>query len=287
MRCDLHVHTIHSGMCTIPVLNRVCRECYNDPEQTYSTLKRRGMDLVTITDHDSIGAADCLSKYPDFFLSEEVTCRLPSRTEIHVGVYDITERDHFELQSRRSDFERLLAYLRERELFFSINHAFSALTGRRELEDFELFAAAFPAAEVLNGAMPARSNACALRWGRSQGKTAIAGSDSHALRGVGRTYTEIRGACDKADFLAGLRRGQTRVAGESGSWLKLTCDVLEIVGAMAAENPATRCLVPLAAAVPVVTLANLVREWLFSEHWMARVSVASARRVEAAEYTRA
>jgi len=63
------VHTIHSGMCTVPLLSRICRESYNDPLEVYTTLKRRGMDLVTITDHDSIDAAETLRRYPDFFLS--------------------------------------------------------------------------------------------------------------------------------------------------------------------------------------------------------------------------
>ena len=38
MRCDLHVHTLHSGMCNIPVFQRFCRESYNEPEAVYHTL---------------------------------------------------------------------------------------------------------------------------------------------------------------------------------------------------------------------------------------------------------
>ncbi len=34
-------------MCTVPILNRVCRESYNEPLAVYELLKRRGMDLVT------------------------------------------------------------------------------------------------------------------------------------------------------------------------------------------------------------------------------------------------
>src|SRR5215467_6515959 len=131
MRCDLHVHTRHSGMCTIPVLRRICRESYNDPLAVYEKLKRLGMDLVTITDHDSIDAVEELRSKPDFFLSEEVSCRLPSGTRLHVGVYNITERDHIEIQRRREDFAALSAYLQEHDLFFSANHVFSSLTGRR------------------------------------------------------------------------------------------------------------------------------------------------------------
>lgn len=283
MRCDLHVHTTHSGMCTIPLLSRVCRESYNDPEETYEILKSRGMDLVTVTDHDSIGAVERLRNRPDFFLSEEVTCRMPSGTEIHVGVYDIADRDHVELQRRRSDFDSLIAYLREHSLFYSINHAFSALTGQRKLEDFHLFATMFPAAEVLNGAMPSRSNGCAMYWSQAHGRTAIAGSDAHSLSSLGRTFTEVPEARTREEFLAGLQHGRTRVAGESGAWWKLTRDVLQIGAAMAAETPATRVLLPLAAAVPFITLANLVREWLFAERWMTRVSLNAAPQTELVE----
>ena len=58
MKCDLHVHTVHSGMCTVPLLNRICRESYSSAQYVYETLKRCGMDLVTVTDHDSISARD-------------------------------------------------------------------------------------------------------------------------------------------------------------------------------------------------------------------------------------
>src|ERR1700683_4435445 len=103
MRCDLHVHTRHSGMCTVPVLRRVCRESYSEPEPVYDTLKRRGMDLVTVTDHDSIDAVETLRGRPDFFLSEEVSATSPDGTELHIGVYDIEERHHIEIQRRRED----------------------------------------------------------------------------------------------------------------------------------------------------------------------------------------
>src|SRR5580692_8680587 len=125
MRCDLHVHSIASGMFTVPGLDRICRESYNDPIEVYNGLKRLGMSIVTLTDHDSIDAAEVLRRYPDFFLSEEVTVRMPSGTEAHLGVYGMAERDHAEIQRRRKDFVSLLMYLTERKLFFSANHIFS------------------------------------------------------------------------------------------------------------------------------------------------------------------
>ena len=132
MRCDLHVHSIASGMFTVPGLNRICRESYTEPAEVYDRLKRMDMSIITITDHDAIDGAEILRRYPDFFLSEEVTVRMPSGTEMHLGVYGINERDHVEIQRRRNDFIALLMYLTERKVFFSANHVFSGLTGRRE-----------------------------------------------------------------------------------------------------------------------------------------------------------
>src|SRR5205823_3707518 len=106
-------------MCTTPVFNRICRESYNDPVDVYVRLKNKGMDLFTLTDHDSVAGADALGKYADFFVSEEVTCRMPSGTIVHIGVYDLTERQHVEIQRRRDDLFSLLAYLTEKRLLFS------------------------------------------------------------------------------------------------------------------------------------------------------------------------
>jgi len=40
------------------------RECYNTPQSVYDTAKRRGMDLVTVTDHDQINGALELAHRP-------------------------------------------------------------------------------------------------------------------------------------------------------------------------------------------------------------------------------
>ena len=207
MRCDLHIHSIASGMCDTPVFNRICRESYNQPEEVYSRVKQLGMSMVTLTDHDSIDSGEVLRKYPDFFLSEEATVQMPGGTQMHLGVYGITERDHVEIQRRRKDFISLMMYLTERKLFFSANHVFSGLTGRRLDEDFCWFASYVPAFETRNGEMWPKANENAARLASQLGKIAIGGSDSHTMAGVGRTYTEVPGARTVDEFLAGLRAG--------------------------------------------------------------------------------
>lgn len=272
MRCDLHVHTIHSGMCTVPLFNRICRESYNDPHEVYRLLKQRGMDLVTVTDHDSIDAVEPLRRYPDFFLSEEVTCRTSRGTELHVGVYDITEKNHVELARRRNDFPSFLAYCDEQRLLFSVNHVFSGLTGRRTTEDFEEFALRFPAVETRNGAMLEQANRKAQEFAQATRKAIVGGSDAHTLAGLGKTFTEVPGAKTLREYMSGLRRGHAKVIGESGDYSKLTKAVWSIGLHLMLERPWAAIFAPLLAVVPVVTLANLVMEITFAARWGNRVA---------------
>jgi predicted metal-dependent phosphoesterase TrpH len=230
-----------------------------------------------MTDHDSIDAAEALRRHPDFFLSEEVTCRMPSGTELHLGVYGIGERDHVEIQRRRTDFIALLMYLTERKLFFSVNHVFSGLTGRREEEDFRWVASYVPAFETRNGQMTAKANIGATRLAARLGKIGIAGSDSHAIGGVGLTYTEVPGARTVEEFFAGLRAGRGRVHGIHGDYGKLTADVFSIIGSLFDEKPWTLFLSPLAVLVPAFTAGHWLNEMRFCRKWSAAQEKKEAR----------
>ena len=254
----------------MPGLSRFCRESYNDPLALYNRLKQRGMDLVTVTDHDSIDAAEQLRQFPDFFLSEEVTCTMPSGTEIHAGVYGMEERDHTELQRRRDDVPRLLAYANERNLFVTINHVYSGLTGKRADEDFAIFARDFHGIETLNGQMLAHANRLAADFAVRYEKPQIAGSDSHSLIGAGCTYTEVPHGNGIQDFLAGMRRGQTIPRGASGNFFKLTGTVLNIGTSFIRSKPWAGPLGALMALVPAIILANHFQEMAFASHWGRR-----------------
>jgi predicted metal-dependent phosphoesterase TrpH len=257
-------------MCTVPLLKAVCRECYSEPEAVYRALCRKGMELVTVSDHDSIGAAETLSRYKNFFISEEVTCRMPSGNEVHVGVYDLTEKQHFRIQARRNDLPRLVAYLNEEKLFYSVNHAFSALTGRRSLVDFAWFESAFPGVEVRNGHVPERCNRLAEQMAVHTGRSMVGGSDAHTLSSLGSVCTRVPGARTREEFLDGLRCGQGQVLGTSGNVWRLTRDVLNIGAALMEEKPVARILAPLVMAVPVVSVLNYVVEDLLGRRWGSR-----------------
>lgn len=259
-------------MCDTPGLSRICKESYNDPAEVYHRCKRLGMSMVTLTDHDSIDAAEVLRKHSDFFISEEATVSLPTGTTMHLGVYGITERDHAEIQRRRNDFIALLMYLTERKIFFSANHLFSSLTGRRDAEDFNWLASYVPAFEVRNGQMWRGANEQAQQMATKLGKAGVAGSDSHTLAGVARTYTEVFGARTVEEFFTGLRNGRAVIHGQDGSFAKITLDIFSFAGGLLKEKPLAAALLPLTLFIPAITGFHWLNEIRFCKQWTARLA---------------
>jgi predicted metal-dependent phosphoesterase TrpH len=57
-RADLHCHSTASEESKLGVQRALgLPECATPPEEVYTLAKRRGMDFVTITDHDSIAVS--------------------------------------------------------------------------------------------------------------------------------------------------------------------------------------------------------------------------------------
>jgi predicted metal-dependent phosphoesterase TrpH len=291
LRCDLHVHSRHSGAATVPGLRHLVRECYAEPWEVRYAARERGMDLVTLTDHDSIAGALELAGLPDAFVSEEVTCLVPGGRELHLGVYDITETQHEALQARRRDLEALFAYAAEQRIPVCVNHPFSALTGRREDADLPLAFHGATHLEVRNGMMSALSNDYARAAGRRTRLAPCGGSDAHTLGSVARAFTCVR-ANDRAEFLAGLRAGLTFPAGRAGSYRRLTADVTRLAVLAGADNlkqaargqpgalarlAALVCLAPFAVFLPLVTAAIYADEQVFAWRHFRRFAGESAR----------
>ena len=239
MRADLHLHSYHSGYANhLTFLH--ARDCYSEPEAVYATAKARGMDLVTITDHDSIdGCLEFLERHPgadDFFISEEIECRVPGRSlKVHIGAYDIDERIHREVQSFRTSVFDTCAYLREQNVFLALNHPFFFLARQMACDAYlEALLPLVAAVEVRNGAMVEAHNLLVediVGRRRRDGHpvVAVAGSDSHTLAAVGTTYTEVPGRT-RQEFLANLRAGRTSVGGRHGGTVRVMREIYGVVG---------------------------------------------------------
>lgn len=216
-RIDLHCHSSRSveglfGMRFHPLL---------DPVQLYQLAKLRGMDYVTITDHDSIeGCVELLNQFgdlPDFIVGEEVSAVFPDDGMIvHVNVYDIDEEQHREIQRLRFNIFELVPYLRSTGKLFQLNHfTWNARHAPFSPERIEQLVDLFDVFEVINGTRTFVHNSLAWRVLEGEDKVFTAGSDSHTDQ-MGTTYTISYGETRSA-LLSSIRKGLTAVAGTFGS----------------------------------------------------------------------
>ncbi len=238
LRADLHVHSYFSGTAGHLRILR-CRDSYSSPLAVYRTAKKRGMDLVTITDHDSIdGCLELLNRHPveDFLIGEEVTTYVPEfGHRIHIGVYGITESQHRDIQKLRGDVRELVGYLRAQKVLFALNHFFHDFHKTEHLQQYMArMAELFDVFEEQNGSMQRVHNLFVsqlLQHLERQGKrlSRIGGSDSHTLRRIGRTYTVAQAARTKEEFLAAIRDGRTYVTGSHCNQWQLAGDIYGVV----------------------------------------------------------
>lgn len=221
-RVDLHCHSTASQLSRLGVQRSLgLPECATPPEEVYELARRRGMDFVTITDHDTIDGCMALVDRPDCFVSEELTARFAGEPQaVHILCYGITPGDHEWLQAHAGDVEACAAYLHEGEITCALAHPFydvaAPLTQRHRRRLAELF----PIWEVRNGSRAAELNMPAVIYVETHGSTGIGGSDDHAGVDIGRTYTEVPDASTPEEFLAHLRAGEATAGGEQGSAAK-------------------------------------------------------------------
>lgn len=219
VRADLHCHTRASnkpvnrwiGFLGVP-------ECYSPAEKVYEQARSRGMDLVAITDHDTIaGAMELVERgFEDVIVGQEVTTYFPEDgCKLHVLVWGLTpELDEQITQlGLRRDVYDLAAWVSQHHLAHALAHPLYSQNHRLTPEHLEKCALLFKGWEVLNGAhtgthratierflaslTPARvqklerKHGIRARWTRVWHKARTGGSDDHGLLNVGRTWTGI------------------------------------------------------------------------------------------------
>lgn len=236
-KADLHCHSVYSTFKYFRIANT--RDSYNRPEEVYRLAKERGMDFVTITDHDSIdGCLALLDRYPDledFFISEEVETWFPdTRQRIHINVFDIDEKQHEEIQRRRHNIYDLHEYLRQERIISSANHMFQNYRMRNSPRRyFEEMLRMFDIFEVKNGAMTSHHNRLvedlmAVVREKRGAVSLVAGSDAHTLGPLARVYT-VAEAASISEFLEKVRTGACFVWGNEMGFRTLLSDVYRMV----------------------------------------------------------
>ncbi len=221
-RVDLHCHSTASQVSRLGLQRAVgLPECATPPEEAYELAKRRGMDFVTITDHDTIAGALELADRPDVFVSEELTAWFRGEPQaVHVLCYDISPDDHEWLQAHSGDVEACAGYLREHDVVCALAHPYytvgAPLTARHRRRLVELF----DIWEVRNGSRARELNRPAAIYVATREGIGIGGSDDHAGVDIGRTWTETPAARTPAEFLAHVRAGDVAARGAQGSAAK-------------------------------------------------------------------
>jgi glycosyltransferase involved in cell wall biosynthesis/predicted metal-dependent phosphoesterase TrpH len=222
VRADMHCHSTASELAKLGIQRSVgLPECATPPEEVYELAKARGMDFVTITDHDTIAGCLELADRPDVFISEELTTWFAEEPQaVHVLCYGITPEDHEFLQAHARDLETCAAYLHEHEITCALAHPFFHVAAPLTPRHRRRLAQLFPIWEIRNGSRARELNLPAAVYIETHGGTGIGGSDDHAGVDIGRTYTETAPASSPEEFLAHVREGRATAAGSQGSAAK-------------------------------------------------------------------
>jgi predicted metal-dependent phosphoesterase TrpH len=227
LKVDTHVHTCHSGMTSLYPLSLIMRESYNTPEGVYRLAKARGMDLVAITDHDTISGALTIADRPDVIVGCEVTASFPNdKVDVHLNVLDITEPQFAEIDRLRENVADLLPYLKREGIFTSLNHVASGVNGQVTATHIAAMMPWIDALEVRNGSRLPSQNRTATVLAEACGKIGVAGSDAHTNFGLGETFIVADHATNKVEFMHALRMGRVRVEGRDGNYWRLASDTL-------------------------------------------------------------
>jgi predicted metal-dependent phosphoesterase TrpH len=229
VKLDTHVHTVFSGRTTIYPLSLIMNESYNSPEGVYRRARARGMNLVAITDHDTIDGALTIADRPDVIVGCEVTGVFPDDdVRVHLGVLGLDERQHREVQRLRHNVRELLPYLRQERLFTTLNHVASRINGRITAPHIAALVPWVDGIEVINGSRLPSQNRTAACIADACGKVGVAGSDSHTRRGIGRTWVEAPAARNRDEFMAALHAGRVVTGGRQGHYFTMASDMLRL-----------------------------------------------------------
>ena len=218
-RVDLHCHSSASAVSRLGVQRALgLPECATPPHEVYELAKRRGMDFVTITDHDTIDGALEIAELADTFISEELTASFRGeRRAVHILCFGITPGDHEWLQAHSGDVETCAEYLDACGIVSALAHPFYSVAEPLSSRHRRRLAELFPIWETHNGSRARELNMPAAIYVETQGGIAIGGSDDHAGIDVGRTFTRAPAAASPAEFLDHLHAGRVAPGGEQGS----------------------------------------------------------------------
>ena len=245
-RCDLHLHSRCSERSEEWLFRRFdFPDSYSEPRDLHRELKARGMDFVTITDHDTIAGCLQIADLPDTFLSEQITTYFPQDPcKINLLAWGISEAQHNEIAKLRDNIFELQHYLQGQQIVHAVAHPLYSINGKLETAHLERLILLFKHFEGLNGLRDAllseltrnifskltpqkidelaNKHDLAPTHSEPWKKIFTAGSDDHGGMFVASAFTETPAAVTVADFLEQIRAGNCTVHGQGGTPLLLS-----------------------------------------------------------------
>jgi hypothetical protein len=251
-RADLHVHSRHSDRPSEWFLRRIgAPESFVEPLAIYDTCMARGMDFVTITDHNSIDGALEIAHLPNTFLSAEVTTYFPADgCKLHVLVYGISEDQFSAIQQVRESVYDLRQFLIEEDIVHAVAHPFFQVNARMSTAHMEELLLLFKRFELINamehnrsvvllkrlltGLTPADIDEMADRHGLAPiepepwVKYVTGGSDDHSGVYTTAAVTVTPKAASVDEYIGFLRAGRHEADGTAGSSLRFAHSLYHI-----------------------------------------------------------
>ena len=250
-KADLHIHSRYSNKPSIWALRKInCPESYTSPAFIYKTARQKGMDYVTITDHNNIQGALEIAHLPGTFISTEVTTYFPEDgCSLHVVVLDINEELFKDIMNFRKNVYELVSYLRQTNIIHFIAHP---LYDNEKLtsETVEKILLLFDTFEIKNGSRSKQFNRLIesilhtltrekLEFLASKHtinpfgqtpwiKAMVGGSDDHSGLFVGRAYTASQRGETVKEFIQSIHEKEIWADGEDGDPLTLAHSIYGI-----------------------------------------------------------
>jgi glycosyltransferase involved in cell wall biosynthesis len=253
-RCDLHIHSRYSARSEEWLFRRLdFPDSYSDPKQLHEQLLKRGMDYVTITDHDAIAGCLKIAHLPRTFISEQVTTYFPNDPcKLHILVWGISEEQHREIEGVRDNIFELQRCLQAAQIAHAVAHPLYSVNGKLEAKHLEQLILLFKHFEGINGLRdallsdlaqtlfkkltPERIDELANRHNLAPThaepwkKIFVGGSDDHGGQFAASAFTETPAARSAEKFLEFVRNGDCNARGHGGTPLILSHGFYNTVG---------------------------------------------------------
>lgn len=209
-----------------------CPESFTEPTALYQICRERGMDMVTITDHNVIDGALEIAHLPGTFVGCEYTTYFPQDgCKVHILAYGMTEAQHAEITEARENIFDLVHYFEANNLQYICAHPLFWVNDRLTVNHIEQLILLFKNWE-LNGDMEPEMNGAIKtlvdgltptyieRLSNKHGfephyeaawkKNFTSGSDDHCSLNLARSFTEVPGANSLEEFWDGIGHGHSR-----------------------------------------------------------------------------